>query len=212
MRRPTLLLSLVAITLSTAGCSAAVSPTTSPVATNLDSPASSSDPAITIPTTAAEDPLLAELRDRPPILPKVGPMDECPLSSPQRINGTAVSALGGEPLYAGGLSQTSNWNDATTLDGARYLEVNWLSEPHYIRPLLVEGANLVTGAPIEFRTPNGRLDDELYLTSATSSDGTLGPGFREWAVHIQIPERGCYGMQVEAGGHIAGYIIVFEVT
>ncbi len=213
MRRRTLLLSLVAVTLSTAGCSAAVSPTRSPVATNLDSPGSSSDPAITpVAPTAAEDALLAELRDRPPILPKLGPMDACPLSSPQRINGTAVSALGGEPLYAGGLGRTSNWNEVTTIDGARYLEVNWLSEPHYNRPLLVEGDNLITGAPIEFRTPDGLLDDELYLTTATSSDGTLGPGFREWAVLIQIPERGCYGMQVEAGGHIGGYTIVFEVT
>ena len=210
----TLLLSLVAVAVSTAGCAAAVSPTRSPVATTRDSPAWSSDPAISSPVAsrAAEDPLLAELRDRPPILPKVGVMDGCPVSSPQRINGTAVSALGSEPLYAGGLSHTSNWNEATTIDGARYIEVTWLSEPHYLRSLLVEGANLTTGAPIEFRTPDGVLDEELYLTTATSSEGTPGPGFREWVVQIQIPERGCYGMQVEAGGHIGGYIIVFEVT
>src|SRR5688500_17690540 len=135
VRKRTLVISLVAVALSTAGCAADASPKGSPVAITQDRPAWSSDRAITSPvaSTAAEDPFLAELRDRPPILPAVDEMDACPVSSPQRINGTSVSALGSEPLYAGGLTRTSNWNEAATIDGARYLEVNWLSEPHYIR-------------------------------------------------------------------------------
>src|SRR5688572_27724905 len=158
MRAPmgkwTLPLGLAAAALTTAACA-------SDVPLSGDSlPSLSPAPTTAIPgSTAVDDPVLADLRDRPPILPEVDVMDGCPVSSPQRINGAPLSALGSEPLFAGGLSHTTNWNETISIDGGRYLEVNWLSEPAYTRSLLVQGANLASSAPIEFRTPDGVMDE-----------------------------------------------------
>ena len=112
-----------------------------------------------------------------------------------------------------GLNARVDWDDSIEIEGARYLEVNWLSPPHYIRQALVRGINLESGEPIEFRSTDGAATWELYLTTATSTEvESIGPGFRTWSAHIGVPQPGCYALQVEARNHIGGYTIVFEVS
>jgi hypothetical protein len=136
----------------------------------------------------------------------------CPLTRSQPVQGTTISALGSEPLFAGGLKSTTLWEDATPAAVARAVEVQWISEPDYQDPLLVRGADLDSGDPLEFRPDGAELVDELWLTSGTSTEPEdIGPGFRKWTAELIIPRRGCYAVQVEGFGHFGGYTIVFEV-
>ena len=126
--------------------------------------------------------------------------------------GTALSALGSEPLYALGLDAVTEWDQAREVEGERYLEVTWVSEPTNTHPLLVRGVELETREPVRFHLPNGGETEELYLTTGTSVESeSVGPGYRSWPVLIGAPEPGCYGLQVEAIGHIGAYAIVFEL-
>ena len=183
-----------------------------PVATDEPSPSASEDEPLTTEAPVA-DPVLAEFRARPSILGEIDMRNGCPVSMPQRVNGATFSALGSEPFSAGGLNARMDWDDAIEIDGDRYLEVSWLSEPHYSRQVLVRGIDLETGAPVEFRSSDGAVTEELYLMTATSTEvESIGPGFRTWAASVSVPEPGCYAIQVEARDHIGAYTIVFEVT
>jgi hypothetical protein len=178
------------------------------------SPAASGPTATGIgsPSAAADDPLRAELRARPSLLARIDVSRGCPLTRSQPVQGTTISALGSEPLFAGGLKPTTLWADATPAGAARAVEVQWISQPDYQDPLLVRGADLASGDPLEFRPFGTELADELWLTSGTSSEPEdIGPGFRMWTADLIIPRRGCYAVQVEGFGHFGGYTIVFEV-
>lgn len=127
--------------------------------------------------------------------------------------GTSLFALGTEPLFAPGLSGMSEWDQAVEIDGDRYVEVNWLSLPTYLLPLLVRGVNLETNAPVEFRSPEGVVSEELYLTTSTSTEAeSVGPGYRTWPSLLAVPEPGCYGLQIEGIGHFGGYTIVIDLN
>lgn len=159
------------------------------------------------------DPVLTELRARPSILGEIDVGNGCPVSVPQRVMGTTFSALGSEPLYAGGLNAKMERSDTIEVHSDRYVAVDWLSEPTNRHSLLVKGINLESGAPIEFRSPEGELSDELYLSTATSTEaGSVGPDFRTWPTRVSVPMPACYAMQVEGIGHFGGYAIVFEVN
>lgn len=193
-----------------------------PTATSSDWPAGSQrsgspfvSPTPTLvgsPSAAAEDPLRTELRARPSLLAGLDVSSGCPVARSQRVQGTTFSALGSEPLFAGGLKPTTLWEDATPAGAGRAVEVQWISQPDYQDPLLVLGADLDSGAPLNFRPFRAELADELWLTSRTSTElDDIGPGFRMWSADLIIPGRGCYAVQVEAFGHFGGYAIVFEV-
>ena len=176
-----------------------------PSAPSDSQPASSTMPSV-------DDPTRALLRARPSVLDGIDVASGCPVSQPKHVMGTVLSALGSEPLYAVGLGAVSEWEQAREIDGERYLEVTWVSEPTNSSPLLVWGVELETREPVRFRLPNGDESDELYLTTETSVESeSIGPGYRSWPILIGAPEPGCYGLQVEAIGHIGGYAIVFEL-
>lgn len=104
------------------------------------------------------------------------------------------------PLFAAGLESDSQWNDAVEIDGDRYLEVNWLRVPTHRLPILVRGANLDSGASVEFRSADGVVTEEQYLTTGSSTEAeSIGGDYRAWRSLISIPAPGCYGLQVEGG-------------
>ncbi len=169
-------------------------------------------PSVGSPSPAADDSFRAELRARPSLLASIDVSSGCPVTRSQTVQGTTVSALGSEPLFASGLKPTTLWEDATGAGGARAVEIQWVSQPDYQDPLLVRGVNLDSGDPLEFRPFGAESADELWLTSGTSTEPEdIGPGFRMWTAELIIPRRGCYALQVEGFGHFGGYTIVFEL-
>lgn len=156
---------------------------------------------------------MVELRARPSLLDDIATDRGCPVSAPQRVQGTDLQALGGEPLYATGVNAVTQWDALVERGDGRYLEVTWLRLPLERLPVLIRGAKVNDSAPLDFVSTDGESSQELYLSTETSSEAeTVGPDYRMWTSFVRVPGPGCYGFQVEGIGHFGGYTIILEVS
>lgn len=194
------------------------------VSCGLDGPPAFSPSGVSRPPAASEvhspspagsldDPVLAELRARPSLLGEIVTDQSCPVSLPLRVQGTALRALGAEPLYATGIDPVTDWDAMAERGESRRLEVTWLRLPVQRLPVLIRGVNLDDETSLDFQLTGSESSKELYLTTETSTEAeTIGPDYRMWTTLMEIAEPGCYGRQVEGIGHFGGYTIVIEIV
>ncbi len=138
-----------------------------------------------------------------PTTPALSPVPESCLPGPvpQKVSSDIGLAIGGSPLWAAGFAGPHatipiDPNAPYTANGWP-VKILWAIEPDYMHPLMLQGTNLQTGAPIYFN-----------VTGQTTRSPVLDPSIArtapgKWAdfpSNIFIPSAGCYSIEANLPG------------
>ena len=157
---PTVLNTIRSVFLTTLAlcCAACAGP--DPSSSLLPSPRPT-DPA----SASTDDPVLAELRARPLALAEIDVTHGCPVTQPQPVQGSTLSALGSEPLFAGGLGPSTigmKHSASMAIHTSRFIG----SANRTIRARFSsEAPSFGRGVPVAFRSADGLPAAELWLTT-----------------------------------------------
>jgi hypothetical protein len=157
-------------------------------------------------TASVEGSAFAGLAWAPLKLPRVGPGQSCPVSTPRNLGPQIGPGKGSGPVFVFGA-------DAVLSDPASSNKIVWASDPSYSGPIRIRGAridgagqllldtydNRWRGAPVKTVDGTG-LVPELDLLESHSSFPNVPTGWRMWPSGTYVSLPGCYAWQVDGVG------------
>ena len=164
----------------------------------------SSSPSATTSQRTAET--LADLRQRPLHIGKLGAGEACLTARPRRLSPAFGPGLGDGPVYPVGfpkggvlrfpypppknsLFAGSEWGGQKVL---------WVSDPKYDGPIVIRGQQVDGTNQVRFGQGSAAIRQELAFP-AHSADNWEG-GWRNFPSYTRLRAPGCYAYQVDGAG------------
>lgn len=139
----------------------------------------------------------ATLAQRPLKLPAPNPVGKCAATPGKIFAGEFGPGLGDGPVYPVGFGMEGKIDLAGALRdaGGYYTKVLWVSQPDYLKPVLVRGGQLGAAQPVLFgkgESPQA----ELRLDPGGSS--LSAQGYHQWMTYTRLRGSGCYAYQMDS--------------
>jgi hypothetical protein len=159
---------------------------------------------------------LADLRQRPLHIEKLGAGEACLTARPRRLSPAFGPGLGDGPVYPVGFPKSGVLRfpypppKNSLFAGSEWggQKVLWVSDPRYDGPILIRGEQLDGSNQVRFGQGSAAILQELAFRRH-SADNWEG-GWRNFPSYTRLRGPGCYAYQVDGAGF--SDVIIFRAA